>query len=1085
MRRSWKNKNIYKSFIIYYVNIRGIKSKIESLEEIIETVQPTVVCLVETHLNTEEKVQIPGYKVYCNNRTRDGGGILVAVKESLSSVIVEVKREMCEYETLWLKLDNTRQCIRLGVVYAPQEAKSKEIYTSLEKEVKEAENRQENLIIVGDFNCKIGKAIKGNTEEITSAGKKLVEMAKKLDLHILNSNGRCKGIWTRNERGKKSVIDYAITKAVDETAVERVQIDEEKLVTPHTLGKKITYSDHCAMIVRMNWNKALREERKEEKYLDLDTLKEKTQKAGLSKIAMRKIGMQEKYKIWQSKLSSIVEKCKRKVKKKKRETLKVTRRLMKIKRKIKKVKHRNKIDRKRKLLELQEKLIDEYMQQERERERGNQVKRIAEEIKQKGGVTSAAFWDFKKKIDGQKQNALTAIKNSEGKIIEDKEGIKKEYQQFYENLFQEEEPTSTEEKNAWVATELYIQWIQGKNKGKYNQNKIKDEEIEKQVKKMKNKGTMDRQQMNNKIFRNMGKDLQESLGYILKEVKETKAIPDEWKEMEILSIHKNKGSRMEMENKRGIFITNTVSKIFEKIMLSKSGKKIEDHISRYQCGGISNRSTCDHLLTLNAVIEYNKYLGSATHIWFGDAFKCFDKLRLKDCIKDLGEAAGCEEALMIYNLNKQGKAVVKCPAGETNEFEIKESVRQGTIYGPKLCSISTDKVNTISRKSITMIRNVAIESLIYVDDIMFPCSRKEGIETAISNCHSMEKLKGFTFNTKPEKSAILTVHGKKEQEEAIKGEVKNGLIGKVKEYKYLGEWYTDKGTHELSLKKRKEKMEYMMHEIMKYGDTNKVGQMALEIRLKIYETVVVPTIFANVETWSHIKEAEIKELEGIQYRLLRGSLEQKMNTPYWGLLAETGVWPVENRIEYKKIMLYHNIVTSEEKRLIKEIVEDQVNAPYEKCWGLSIIRICKKYKIKIEDIPSYSKQVLKREIKDKIREEIKQKIEEKRREMKKLRFVKENGRQDYILKLDTRVAVDIMKFRLNMAEVKANFRAKEEEPSCSLCKSHEDNTEHLFLCEKLKWINRDRWKVEDLDRPSKELWRFLKLAIEMKEAALA
>lgn len=157
VRRSKKNKNIYKSFVVYFVNIRGMRSKLESLEEITETVQPTIICLVETHLRTEEKVQIPGYKVYSNNRNGEGGGILVAVKDTLSNVVIEVKREMGQYETLWLKLDNTRQCIRLGVIYAPQEARSKEMYTSLEKEVREAESRQEKLMLVGDFNCKVGK----------------------------------------------------------------------------------------------------------------------------------------------------------------------------------------------------------------------------------------------------------------------------------------------------------------------------------------------------------------------------------------------------------------------------------------------------------------------------------------------------------------------------------------------------------------------------------------------------------------------------------------------------------------------------------------------------------------------------------------------------------------------------------------------------------------------------------------------------------------------------------------------------------------------------------------------------------------
>ena len=74
----------------------------------------------------------------------------------------------------------------------------------------------------------------------------------------------------------------------------------------------------------------------------------------------------------------------------------------------------------------------------------------------------------------------------------------------------------------------------------------------------------------------------------------------------------------------------------------------------------------------------------------------------------------------------------------------------------------------------------------------------------------MEKIKEFTFNTRPEESAILAVNAKRRQEgEEIKGEVRNGRIGKVKEYEYLGEWYTEKGTHKLNLTKRKEKVEYM------------------------------------------------------------------------------------------------------------------------------------------------------------------------------------------------------------------------------------------------------------------------------------
>ena len=46
-------------------------------------------------------------------------------------------------------------------------------------------------------------------------------------------------------------------------------------------------------------------------------------------------------------------------------------------------------------------------------------------------------------------------------------------------------------------------------------------------------------------------------------------------------------------------------------------------------------------------------------------------------------------------MNKNVKARVKTPLGETKEFPLKEIVRQGTIMGPPLCGVSTDRINRI------------------------------------------------------------------------------------------------------------------------------------------------------------------------------------------------------------------------------------------------------------------------------------------------------------------------------------------------------------------------------------------------------
>ena len=54
--------------------------------------------------------------------------------------------------------------------------------------------------------------------------------------------------------------------------------------------------------------------------------------------------------------------------------------------------------------------------------------------------------------------------------------------------------------------------------------------------------------------------------------------------------------------------------------------------------------------------------------------------------------------------------------------------------------------------------------------------------------------------------------------------------------------------------------------------------------------------------------------------------------PYWGLLYELDIVPILYVITYKRMMLYHNIVNSDDSREIKHLVKEQEISGYEECW---------------------------------------------------------------------------------------------------------------------------------------------------------
>ena len=259
IRKGQVIKNKLKKFTVLYLNIRGIKSKLTSLRNIAEELKPTVMCITETHLIEEEELKIEGYEWFRNDRNKDGGGIAIAMQKRVYdiSTIVEKKRDV--EEALWVVTDNTKIALRIGVIYAPQESRTgrdeyTKMYESINQQILAAKQKDQKLLLMGDFNCKIGTHIAGNTNEVTKSGRNFIHMIKSNKLVLLNGLEKCEGLWTREDGDTKSVLDYIMVNQEDESAITDVVIDEEKQYAPTREEKnKDVTSDHNTMLAEFNW----------------------------------------------------------------------------------------------------------------------------------------------------------------------------------------------------------------------------------------------------------------------------------------------------------------------------------------------------------------------------------------------------------------------------------------------------------------------------------------------------------------------------------------------------------------------------------------------------------------------------------------------------------------------------------------------------------------------------------------------------------------------------------------------------------------------------------------------------------------
>ena len=459
---------------------------------------------------------------------------------------------------------------------------------------------------------------------------------------------------------------------------------------------------------------------------------------------------------------------------------------------------------------------------------------------------------------------------------------------------------------------------------------------------------------------------------------------------------------------------------------------------------------------------------------FTDLEKCFDKLWLEDAIVGLVKnGMNIEEAGYLYKMNKEVNAVIATPAGETEEIQLKRVVKQGTVGGPVMTGVTTDNINTMKTGEPIMYGKVEIKHPTFVDDITGMGTRGNMVDMNIK-MEVLETTKKFTFSNKDGKTNIMIMKNNNKEEKELELYVKRGKIKKTDKYKYLGDIYTDKGNNIEKIQGRIKNIEYMATEVKRQGSYYRVGKADTQVRRLLIEATVIPSILANTETWTNITKKEMEMLDKAQYRMMLIIYEQKQGTPYLGMLNETGFWPFSFIVKYKQLMWLHTLIHSEERRVARKVLLEQFEEK-EKNWVQQVKQWSKEIGIivKLEIIKQISKPKWKKMVKDKLEKRIQLEIQEEANKKTKLRFIKEEKFEEkqYMKRYNMKTCKEIMKLRLNMIDVKANFKGDHKENmNCSAGCNVKESTEHILKCKKIKEVVGHNIKGEIAEMMKDHTW---------------
>ena len=157
-----KTKN---ELLIIHINCRSMVRKEEELQNILELLDPDIICLSETwlDLSVPPNSHIPeGYKIIRKDRTENfqqkykkkhGGGVAILFKSNLNINIKNALNDDTE-DILWAEV-KTKKSFLLGVLYRPNYSKMLDDTDGpsiLEKNIRKATEISNQIIVTGDFN---------------------------------------------------------------------------------------------------------------------------------------------------------------------------------------------------------------------------------------------------------------------------------------------------------------------------------------------------------------------------------------------------------------------------------------------------------------------------------------------------------------------------------------------------------------------------------------------------------------------------------------------------------------------------------------------------------------------------------------------------------------------------------------------------------------------------------------------------------------------------------------------------------------------------------------------------------------------
>ena len=400
--------------------------------------------------------------------------------------------------------------------------------------------------------------------------------------------------------------------------------------------------------------------------------------------------------------------------------------------------------------------------------------------------------------------------------------------------------------------------------------------------------------------------------------------PDIWALGSIVPIFKKKGNINDPNNYRGITLISCLGKLFDSVLNNRLKKASVKLLLENQAGFKPDYATQDHAFTLYLIFVLYRRLNKPLYMAFIDYKKAFDTIwRAGLWLKLIKQGINGNFLKIIQNMYEKSKAYVLLNNKKSNKFAAEVGVKQGEILSPLLFAFYisdlethflTEGVQPLSGiKSINdEIKNLDgidylldILTLFYADDTIILSDSALGLQFALEELESYcEKWK---LIVNEDKTKIMCITHDRQPVPTFYYNHKELEV--VNEFIYLGYNFSKNGMAAPAIKDRKIKAEKAMYSTLLKCKQN---LLPIDVSLDMFQKMVLPCMLYGAELWGF---NNFLDLERVQLKYLKYSLNLKKNTPTVMVYGETGILPIEFHIKFRMVNFWISLITGKQNKL--------------------------------------------------------------------------------------------------------------------------------------------------------------------------